>query len=599
MLLFRASILVTLLCSSVFAQIGNPSSKAGEPDSGIPIFDPSGETISFMGQTFSLKDNRIGLHFESYLASEAYKAQDAQEYKRDIENIQKVLQPASSYKNKVATAYRMLKNAARYEGDHNVSESLGAAVVSAVDAINTIKKRDQQTAALRTERSKVYKKLDFVATRTDMNARRTVGEKQKTTRKKSIEYITLRKRLLEIELLIKKNQTVGIVKLAQSKVNFQSILIQLFVQRRFEHVVMGCRFYINIFEPTDSKLAIKRGSSVDKFFKQSVGISPTIAGLESLSNEIIGKVRTLVNMAENHIIRGELHSASNRLMEAYAVGEHLTYIQMLPLEKKQKLYDYAKVSNNLLDSIDARDFICAKTFNDELKTMASDYRHTKVDAYISSFTTASNAHAVNAFIHMSQNEKDEMFQEIENARILWPNNPKLDEISSILEDKLTDVKTGHLDQQKLAEQFDQLMIEQRHMAILKKENRNAFLTQFNIANDEERLSKMREIADKYEPVIRGLQKCEEISKDNFPNRAWETCYQLKQKYPDIKEIDTLLSEYRIKASKFVSLLDKAKRHIDSENYGSALSCYLKAKTIHPKSGKVNTGIKLMLDIYHQ
>jgi len=434
-----------------------------------------------------------------------------------------------------------------------------------------------------------------------MDARRTVGDKSRPEdkRKKSIQYITLRTRILEINLLIKKNQTVGVVKLAQSKVNFQSILIQLFLQRRFEHVVMGCRFYINIFEPTNSKLAIKKGSSVDKFFRESVGVSPTIPGLESLSNEIIGKVRALVNMAENHITRGELHSASNRLLEAYAVGEHLTYIQMLPLEKKQKLYDYAKVSNNLLDSIDARDFICAKLFNDKLKTMASDYRHTKVDAYISGFTTASNVHAVNAFVHMSRNEKDPMFQEIENARVLWPNNPKLDEISSVLEGQLADVKTGHLDQQKLAAQFDQLMMEQRHMAILKKENRNAFLTQFNITDDEERLSKMREIADKYEPVIQGLLVCEALSKENLPNRAWETCYQLKKNYPDIKEIDTPLSDYRNKASKFVSLLDNAKRHIDSKNYGSALSCYLKAKTIDPKSGKVNTGIKLMLDIYHQ
>ena len=113
------------------AQIGKPIAGDTSYQTDLPVFDPSEETITFLGKTFSLKDNRIGSHFESYLLSVAHKEKDAQEYVKAIKQIQKILQQGSGYRNKVATAKQLLKVASDYKGDHNVSESLGVAIRSA------------------------------------------------------------------------------------------------------------------------------------------------------------------------------------------------------------------------------------------------------------------------------------------------------------------------------------------------------------------------------------------------------------------------------------------------------------------------------------
>ena len=45
-----------------------------------------------------------------------------------------------------------------------------------------------------------------------------------------------------------------------SKIQFQALIIQMFMQRRFEHAVIACRFYPNLFKDGDSMLQLDKDS---------------------------------------------------------------------------------------------------------------------------------------------------------------------------------------------------------------------------------------------------------------------------------------------------------------------------------------------------
>ncbi len=76
------------------------------------------------------------------------------------------------------------------------------------------------------------------------------------------------------------------------KAEFQALIVQFAMQRRFEHVVLGCRFYRQIMEDANGIIQLQKGSDAEKMFASSLGTSPTInfGALDSFANEAIRDV---------------------------------------------------------------------------------------------------------------------------------------------------------------------------------------------------------------------------------------------------------------------------------------------------------------------
>ncbi len=70
----------------------------------------------------------------------------------------------------------------------------------------------------------------------------------------------MQRRILEIETLKKTHQGKSELNMLQARIEYQALLAQLFIQRRFEHVIIGTRFYNLIFQDGGSKMHLKKGS---------------------------------------------------------------------------------------------------------------------------------------------------------------------------------------------------------------------------------------------------------------------------------------------------------------------------------------------------
>src|SRR5204863_9723232 len=97
------------------------------------------------------------------------------------------------------------------------------------------------------------------------------------------------KRIAEVEAQIKANQLKREISEIQAKVEFQALIVQFFMQRRFQHVLMATRFYRAIFSDGDSKLNV--GNEIKEMFMKSSGMAPSVSTLDSLANEAVRDVR--------------------------------------------------------------------------------------------------------------------------------------------------------------------------------------------------------------------------------------------------------------------------------------------------------------------
>ena len=92
-------------------------------------------------------------------------------------------------------------------------------------------------------------------------------------------------RVAETTARIKANEVKRELSEIQAKVEYQALIVQFFLQRRFQHVLMATRFYRAVFSDGDSKLNI--GNDTKELFVRTAGMAPTVSTLDSMANEAI------------------------------------------------------------------------------------------------------------------------------------------------------------------------------------------------------------------------------------------------------------------------------------------------------------------------
>ena len=191
------------------------------------------------------------------------------------------------------------------------------------------------------------------------------------------------------------------------------------MQRRFEHVLMASRFYNQIWKDGDSTLHVDKNSDISKMFSESLGVNPTVASLDALSNEAIREAQKAVEAFNTMLSRGELHNASQRLMEAFALGEYLAPLATLELEKKLKIQAYFRDLNELYGAMQARDYVKAKELSSSLKNRAKDFPSSKIDSAVSGYTLAANMAIEEAKAHLIARDTDKATEKIKQATEIW------------------------------------------------------------------------------------------------------------------------------------------------------------------------------------
>ncbi len=213
----------------------------------VPFLDPAGEILSWDGKHWSVNNNRLfSARFEKYLNAEAETNDAAVRYRAIVKAIIDKLSPYHLSPGSLDEAFRMLPQASSYEMDANLSDSLASSVYSVWQARREDQRLLQANDALEQERRTVQRNAEMTATDTNLSAispkangaeQAQWAKQQEFRRTIAMEpYVS---RLAEIKALTKANQAKQALSELQTKIEFQALIVQFVLQRRFQHVLLA------------------------------------------------------------------------------------------------------------------------------------------------------------------------------------------------------------------------------------------------------------------------------------------------------------------------------------------------------------------------
>jgi|GEM_PF-6188007 len=521
----------------------------------IPILHPGDETITFGGLTIPLSDNRlIKARFEKYLNLPPEEIAAAEEYHKVINQIIDTLTPFPGKKinsDKIPEAYTLLLQASAYPGDAEICKTLAQTVYTSLQA----KKDNRNIDALDTQLNARHKQI-----------------------------------IIDLDWLVKKNAE-GDLSADQSEEggrrNRGGISPQLAsnLQRRFHHVVIASRFYNEIWTDGNTKLHVKKNATFSKLFAEQLGFDPTVSAVESLSREAIKDTENGITAFKQMVKQNNLHSASMRLLEAYAVGEYLTPINLLEFETKQKIQNYTRDISLLFDSAQAKDWGRAHELTLKLKESASDFPSSKAESAITANKVSSSLAASQAMQQLISGDATGAGESIRSATEIWPTNPKIGDFQKLL-DGAGVIKVAEKD-------FDRLIREENYREIVKRQ-----YELFPALKDSpEKLSQLQEIVENIKKIEIALEKASSFTKAGNSYAAWEELAIIRERFPDDPKLGRQLELLAPDVADFTKALRDAKNLASREpqQTGSAISHYLKARSIYPSSEFAKQGLDELIN----
>lgn len=559
----------------------------------IPLLDPSAETITVGGVAIPLGDNRLlKARFEKYLSQPPESDEAAAKYRATITKILGTISPFRADGPDLYGAFKLLPGASVYPGDANLCGSLAESIYTAMLAKQDVNGLKKLNLSIEEEKKEIIAEGDWQARHErdkDLGETKDIKDKKGKSQPattpgtgvSSLKYVDTLRRITEIEALKKANIVRTEAETIRTKAQYQVSMIQWFVQRRYEHVLMAARFYNQIWKDGDATLRVDKNSDVSKLFSESVGVSPTVASLDSLSNEAIRETGKYIEAFDLMLSRNELHNASQRLMEAYALGEYLAPVATLSLEKKRRVAEYVSDLHELYGTLQAHDYTKTMELAARLKSAAKDFPSSKVDSAIAAYTLASDLAIEEAKAHLLAKESDKAAEKIKAAAEIWPTNPKLKEFRNLVSN------SGGL--VVIRNDFDRLLSEGNFREIARRQYEIAPAIQ----GDPAREDAFKQIMVNLTKIETALGKASEFSKMGQDYAAWEQLAKLREDFPDDPKLGRELELLAPKVADFTRALDKARQFENRtpKQIGSALSWYLKARSIYPQSNLANAGAK--------
>jgi hypothetical protein len=388
--------------------------------------------------------------------------------------------------------------------------------------------------------------------------------------------------IAENGVLIKANAAKGDLSELQAKIQYQGLLVQLFLQRRFHHVVIGTRFYRALFSDGDSKLNLPESSQNP--FTKGTGMPPTVSTIDSLANEAMREVQTNVQSFHKLYDLGELRSASERLRDALLTGEFMPEVRTLPFERKRKVLSFVENSSRLQSALESRDYTTAQRLLDSpggLQETARDFDAVKVRALIDGARNSSRMLLAKARNAANFGDKDGFETALKEAAKIWPNNPELQDAATKA------FNAGDILAQTQME-MEQLVAQKNLRKIAEEPGR--FLAAMQTSTPEKQ-AQLKAILEDFKVIDSALMAAREMDRQGNAPGAWEAVSKASEKFPDDLPLSQARALYTTKAAEFVRTIQIAQDHERREQTATSLAWHLKAQRLYPKSDTATEAIQ--------
>jgi hypothetical protein len=409
----------------------------------LPHMDPGSETATWDGKIWSMNNNRlVRSKFEIYLATPEANGPEDQAYRDIMAQIVLLLAPTRKGGPDVSSAFALLPEAGAAKIDAGICNTIANGVYDVWLAQRKVTSLRSANDAMSKRRKQLEWNNEVAMSNAELapapanggKGGPAAGNAQKQGTAVSIGRVSgYVKEMAEIEARKKLNETAIGLSEVSGKIQFQALILQMFMQRRFEHALIACRLYPHMFKDGDSVLQLDDNSDLKKAFSAGMGVPPTVSMVDSFSSEAIRSVDEAVVAFDQLVMRQDYQSASNRLMEAFAVGEYLPRVRRLPMVQKLKVLDYVRDGNQLINALEMKDFSLAQELVTRMRSTSKDFDFSKPQAAIETATDG-RRHAFDQrqSSHAKRRIKLAYASSMKSATEIWPTNPKLRTLSEMV-----------------------------------------------------------------------------------------------------------------------------------------------------------------------
>ena len=547
--------------------------------------------MTWDGKIWNIQDQRVyRARFEKYLNAEEETSADAKRYREQFKEMLDLLSPTKASKENFRKAWAMLPQASSYEPDAELCNSLDDAIFGVLLAQREVTKIDDQNRNLVRRKDTLEWNSRFAADSSLLGpAPKNPAAAEQWNReqnlKRDMKMQPLLTELGEVNASIAGNRVKKEALRLQAKIEFQALIAQLFLQRRFEHVLLANRFYRTLFGDGDNQLRVADdyASSQSAKNKESFGdlakLPKTLGQLDALANEAIRDVREGVESFSFLLEKSELKSAAERLSEAFAIGEYLPEIRLLPRSKKREVLEFTRKTNQLLSALEVKDYERANGLVRELENLSRDFDSAKPMAAIETARTVSALHLAKARAAATSGDRATLESELRQATEIWPRNPALAEVSGAIFTQ-TDV------QQQALNDFESLYGQKNFRQIFEDKVRFIAATALHPAKQE----KLKQVLDQVQLAEAALLRAAELAKRGDAAGAWESVERGFFDYPDDPKLNQARAEFTTQAAEFVRSVRTAQEMERKQQLGSSLAWYLRAQQDYPNSELAQDGI---------
>ncbi len=551
----------------------------------LPTFNPDTEMVTWNGTSWNVYDNRLfRARFEKYLNAPEETDDENRRYQELLDTILERISPQHLTPKRLDEAFQLLPQASRFKIDARLCEGISDAVYSAWRSMKNAQQLEKANAVLEAERKQAIWNQKVAGS----DARTTTppsGLKGKALEewykvqqeKRDMEVLPYTTRLAETLAAIKANQAKKELSKVQAKIEFQMLAMQLFLQRRFQHVLIATRFYRAVFDEGDNTLRL--GSDTKDLFAKTTGSPPTVITLDAMASEAIRDANEGVEAYKFLASKNEMESATKRLAEAFGIGEYLPSLRTLPRESKRRALEFSRQASQLVSALEVKDYALAEKLVHELEKTAKDFDNSKPMAAIETARTVAAMHLAKARNAAVSGDSATLEEELKAATEIWPRNPALAEISGRI------FNTADVQQKALAD-FDQLLAQHNFRQIF--DDRVRFIAATALYPD--RQEKLKTVLDDMQQIESAIIRSTEIARHGDYAGAWENVETVFQKFPQDNKLNQVRADLTTKAADFVRTLRTAQDLEEKGQTGASLAWYLKAQKIYPATEFGKTAI---------
>ncbi len=578
----------------------------------LPLLDPSTDTISYGGGKFDVGNNAmVRERFEKYLNQSPDDTEASRKYRRSIEKLIDLTQKYSKNAGPVGSKVLVkigttLYDISDYPGDGQQAGALASGMVSALDAQRANLRRDKANQQLDDDIEKLVKKTNSL---TNQNTQKgsgggNIGNIQGKSGASGGVSHTVRiafntQKIAENKAKQGANIAASEASLLKAKIQYQALLLSLFLERRFDHTVIGARVYRHIFRDGDTTLNMEKDSDAYKMFTGISGMPPTVNALDSAAANARRDIDQSMDSITNLLAQNKLGEATNRLITAVAIGEFMQSVAVFPAESRRRIAEYWTLRKNALVALNARDYGEVERISGRLKELDADYNDSLLMSYTEAKKTQSDGYLRQARKAMEANKEEEAMEAMANAAVVWPRNPRIAEAKSMVE------KIDAYDKEKA--EFADLIRAKRFRDIYRDRNRLKVVAALDetlaqqyeavlryIETIDNSLTQFREIAEEQGTMGAGMayEKLVEMQAENeaLPEELFRG--ELKND----KQFSDTLRDLRDAAGEFTEALATAQKQEKKGEYGSALAHYYRALELNPTSIMAKEGINRVSDV---